>query len=733
MSIKLSIALLSSKMGIEPQKLHKLLKDADTPASSDDATLTPEQIQAIRSGMKKSSSSQTQRSTVSITKNKEPTSNKLTITRKDKQEKAPSTLTINPRVKKQAKPITKSTPAPAEKPKVTIKQEAPKPTETKSPEPKTEPLKKEKASLDLQLDSNTVAIGDVTNLEELAQLTKLSVIKLTQAFFDQGFILKKNDAIEFETASLLLEAIGVTATKKEPVEKKKAAQKKKVSTGTEGNEISRAPVVTIMGHVDHGKTSLLDYIRKTKVAQKEAGGITQHISAYQVSTSKGLITFMDTPGHEAFSAMRGRGANITDIIVLIVACTEGLKPQTIESIQHAQKTQTPMIVALTKMDIAEKSQVDVAIKELSAHNVLAESWGGDTMVVPISSKTGEGVDDLLESISLLGEMLELKSYDSGPTVGRVIESRLDRGRGTVITLIVQSGTLKIGDCVSIGPGYGKVRTMMSEGNKKVKSAGPSCAVEITGISPIPNANDELSSHPDEKSARLFAQQYADPNQVTIATPTSIDSLFASIEEKLTLRIILKADTQGSLEAIKDILESLSIPETELNIIDAQVGSINSSDSNLANSSGAQIIGFNVSTESSAKKTIEQQAVNAQTFKIIYQLIDYVTLELKKLKGPEYIESKLGTGRVKAVFRSSKFGQIAGCDVLEGIIKRGAKVRFTRGDKVIFDGEINSLKKEKDTVSEARKGTECGIGSKNFNKAEVGDNVFCYELIEQAYE
>jgi translation initiation factor IF-2 len=475
-------------------------------------------------------------------------------------------------------------------------------------------------------------------------------------------------------------------------------------------------------------------LRKTKVAQKESGGITQHIAAYQVPTSKGSITFLDTPGHEAFSNMRSRGAKLTDIIVLIIACNDGIKPQTIESIQHAQASETPMIVALTKMDVAEKGREEVVIKELSSHGVIAESWGGDTIICPISSKTGQGIDELLESISLQAEVMELKASNASTLEGCVIESKVDRGRGTVVTLIVQEGTLSVGDIVSIGPGYGKVRTMIDGSGQKIKKAGPSTPVEITGISPAPNAQDTIHAHKDEKSARAEAQAYITANSKQTTATMTLETLFAQqASDKLSLNYILKTDTQGSLEALTDIIESMSTDTLEINIIDSGIGSINSSDATLAINANAHILGFHISTESSAKKVLESNSLSAHNFKIIYQLIDHIKADIRKLKGPEMVEKQLGKARVKAVFRSSKFGQIAGCGVLDGIIKRGAMIRIMRDDKVVFDGELSSLKREKETITEARKGTECGLGFKNFSDAEVGDDILCYSLEEKAID
>ncbi|MDC3180805.1 translation initiation factor IF-2 [Gammaproteobacteria bacterium] len=726
MAIKLTIKELSSKIGISTEEISKLLKTHGIEITSDAQELTPEDIKVIRSGMKKSSESN--REKVSLSKRSTtPKSNKITIKRSSS-----STTTVAlkaPVVKKgKVKPIVteKIEDTPSPKPKA-----EPNIVEIDIPERKPEPVIEKTVRLKPVASTNNIEVGAFTNLGELAEKSGISMQDLTQAFFDQGYMLKKNDDIDRDTATLLLEVVGVKvnalqAEKVAPSAKSKAKKLTKAKI--------RPPVVTIMGHVDHGKTSLIDYLRNTKVVQKESGGITQHIAAYQVPTSKGLITFLDTPGHEAFSSMRSRGAMLTDIIILVVDCNDGVKPQTIESIQHAQITKTPMIVALTKMDIADPERKEAAIKELSAHGIIAESWGGETMVCPISSKTGEGIEHLLESISLQAEMMELKASESAELQGCVVESRLDRGRGTVVTMIIEQGTLKIGQVVSIGGGYGKVRSMIDGSGSKVKAAIPSMPVEITGVSPAPNAQDAVVAHKDEKSARTHAQQFITDSNSQKSTPMSLELLFAEhASKKDTLNYIIKADTQGSLEALSTIIESLSDDQVEINIVHSSIGSINSSDASVAKNTGAEILGFHVNIESSAKKTLESQSTPSHLFKIIYQLIDHIKSSIKKLKGPELVEKQIGKARVKAIFRSSKFGQITGCGVLDGIIKRGAMIRVIRNDETIFDGELSSLKREKETITEARKGTECGLGLKNFSSTEVGDDIICYELGEKINE
>jgi translation initiation factor IF-2 len=736
MAIKLTIKQLSERMSISSEEISKLLESHGVKVSSETQELTPEDIKVIRAGMKKSSEKTREKVSLSQTKTTSSKGNKLTIKRNTS---STSSVTMkSPVVAKKSKTPPAST-APKSKAKPTPKASTPsKAVKEEKEQQIPEAVKAESENIPEKTvrkkpvaRNNNIEIGGLTNLEELANKSGISIQDLTQAFFDQGYMLKKNDNIDRDTATLLLEGIGVKVTALSENTKTSPTKNKGKRIGA---QTVRPPVVTIMGHVDHGKTSLIDYLRNTKVVQKESGGITQHIAAYQVQTSKGLITFLDTPGHAAFSSMRSRGASLTDIVILIVDCNDGVKPQTIESIQHAQNTETPIIVALTKMDIADPERKEAAIKELSAHGVIAESWGGDTIVCPISSKTGEGIEELLESISLQAEVMELKASESDELQGCVIESRLDRGRGTVVTLIIEQGTLKIGQVVSIGSGYGKVRTMIDGSGTKVKSAGPSTPVEITGIAPAPNAQDNVISHKDEKSARTHAEQHSIANSTKSTATMSLESLFAEqANNKDVLNYIIKADTQGSLEALTTIIESMSEDEIEINIVHSSIGSINSSDANIAQNTGAEILGFHVNTESSAKKALESQATEAHSFKIIYQLIDHIKSCIKKLKGPEMVEKVLGKARVKAVFRSSKYGQITGCGVLEGIIKRGAMIRVIRNDETIFDGELSSLKREKETISEARKGTECGLGLKNFSSTEVGDDILCYELEEKVDE
>lgn len=703
MTTRFTLERLASITGISRNELIQILDKKGVTVQMD-SELSKEQVMLIKDSLKN-------REKVSVsasTKAKVTTKSNQTIIKRKATPTSKPKLTLSKMVNK--KVITQP-----KKPEPVVVKEDP----VKAPEIAVEKPKRKEINTSIK----TITIGEETSLSELAKKTLIKEVDLSQTFFNQGYMVKKNDPIDFDTAALLLDVLNIT------VKKAQITEKATHQTHHSGEQAERPPVVTIMGHVDHGKTSLVDYIRSTKVAQKEAGGITQHIGAYQVPTSRGLITFIDTPGHEAFSQMRSRGATVTDMIILIIAANDGIKPQTIESIQHAKSTKTPLIVAITKIDIADDGKVDQIYSALSTHDVLVEEWGGDIPVAQVSSKTGAGVEELLELISIQAELMELKAYSQGQVSAHVCEAKIDRGRGAVITLIVESGTLTPGTCLAIGPGFGKVRTMLNALQKPIKEAKPSTPIEITGISPLPKAGDIALSYPDEKTARQAASSHIEKSSSKRGkSALTLDSLFTDKAEH-QLNIILKADTQGSLEAIAAILNDLKEDDTELMIIESQVGSVNSSDAALAASTGAELIAFNVNIESTAKRQLEQQNIQAQQFKIIYALIDFIKDKLVKLKGPIFKEEKLGTLDVKAVFRSSKFGQIAGCLVTEGLIKRGEKVRVIRKGETVFEGDLASIKREKETLSEARKGTECGLGIKNFSDAKVGDIIECYTLKE----
>jgi translation initiation factor IF-2 len=499
--------------------------------------------------------------------------------------------------------------------------------------------------------------------------------------------------------------------------------------------LPRAPVVTVMGHVDHGKTSLLDYIRRARVAAGEAGGITQHIGAYHVETPRGMITFLDTPGHEAFTAMRARGAKATDLVILVVAADDGVMPQTREAIHHAKAGNVPLVVAVNKID-KPGANAEKIRQEVSAEGVVPEEWGGDTMFVDVSAKTGQGIDQLLESVLLQAEVLELKAPVDTFAKGVVIESRLDKGRGPVATILVQSGTLKRGDMLLAGSAFGKVRAMLDEDGKPVQEAGPAIPVEIQGLSEVPGAGEDVMVLPDERKAReiaLFRQGKFRDVQLAKKQAAKLETMFEQMGEGevKSLPLILKADVQGSYEGLANALQKLSTDEVKVNIIHAAVGAVSESDVNLALASNAVIIGFNVRADAQARKLAESSDVDLRYYNIIYEAVDDVKAALGGLLSPEKKESVIGMAEIRQVFRISKVGTVAGCMVLDGVIKRNARVRVLRDNVVIHDGELESLKRFKDDVKEVKGGFECGLNLKNFNDIMEGDQLECYEVVEVA--
>ncbi|MGD8927166.1 MAG: translation initiation factor IF-2, partial [Thioalkalispiraceae bacterium] len=501
----------------------------------------------------------------------------------------------------------------------------------------------------------------------------------------------------------------------------------------EGEATPRAPVVTIMGHVDHGKTSLLDYIRETRVASGEAGGITQHIGAYHVKTENGDLTFLDTPGHAAFTAMRARGADVTDVVVLVVAADDGVMPQTREAVQHAKAAGVPLIIAVNKIDKPE-ADPDRVKNELAQEEVIPEEWGGDTMFVNVSAHTGEGVDNLLEAILLVTEVLELKAVHEGPARGIVIESRLDKGRGPVASVLVQKGTLHKGDMLLAGLEYGRVRALMNEHGQQVESAGPSMPVEVLGLSGVPTAGDEATVVKDERKAREVATfrqgKYRDV-KLARQQAAKLENMFNQMAEGdvSVLNIVLKADVQGSVEAISDALTKLSTDEVKVKIVASGVGGITESDVNLAVASNAIMIGFNVRAEASAKRMIDEEGIDLHYYSIIYELIDEVKAAMSGMLAPEYKEDIIGLAEVRDVFRSPKFGSIAGCMVIDGVVKRNNPIRVLRDNVVIYEGELESLRRFKDDANEVKSGMECGIGVKNYNDVKVGDQIEVYERVQ----
>ena len=574
-----------------------------------------------------------------------------------------------------------------------------------------------------------VEIPESITVSDLAQKMSIKGSEVVKVLMGLGTMVTINQTIDQETAAIVVEEMGHKAKmlKENALEEEmiKAAQQ-------EGEMITRAPVVTIMGHVDHGKTSLLDYIRRTKVAAGEAGGITQHIGAYQVETDNGTITFLDTPGHEAFTAMRARGAKVTDIVIVVVAADDGVMPQTEEAVKHAKAGGVPIIIAVNKID-KENADPDRVKQELSKHEVIPEDWGGDTIFANVSAKTGQGVDDLLESILLTTEILELKASVEGPATGTVIESRLDKGRGPVASILVQSGTLNKGDVILSGHEFGRVRAMVDDKGDEVTSAGPSTPVEVLGLSGTPNAGDEMIVVPDEKKAReiaLFRQGKYRETKMAQQQATKLENVMSQMQEGeiVNLNLLIKADVQGSAEALVDALTRLTNDEVKVNVISSGVGGITESDINLAMASSGIVIGFNVRADASARKLVDAEGIDLRYYSIIYDVIDDVKAAISGLLSPEIREQIIGVAEVREIFSSPKFGDIAGCMVTTGFIKRNNPIRVLRDNVVIYEGELESLRRFKDDVNEVKSGMDCGIGVKNYNDVRVGDQIEVFERI-----
>ena len=583
-----------------------------------------------------------------------------------------------------------------------------------------------------EVAKSDINIGESTTVADLASQMSIKGGELIKTLMGMGIMATINQTIDQETAQLAAEEMGYDVNL---VAENAAEIELLESTEPQGDAKSRPPVVTIMGHVDHGKTSLLDYIRASKVADGEAGGITQHIGAYHVETPKGIISFLDTPGHAAFTAMRARGANATDIVVLVVAADDGVMPQTIEAIKHAKAAGVPLIVAVNKMDKPE-ADPDRVRNELSQHDVISEEWGGDTVFAPVSAKTGDGIEALLDSIAITAELLELTAIDTGPAKGIVIEARLDKGRGSVASMLVQSGELKVGDIVLAGFHYGKIRALVDEDGKKIKSAGPSIPVEVLGLSGVPEAGDEVSVVANERKARevaAFRQTKHREAQLAKQQSAKLENMFANMgsDEKSNLNVLVKADVQGSAEAISRSLLDLSTDEVSVTIISAAVGGITETDITLASASNAIVIGFNVRADASGRRAVEKEGVDLRYYSIIYEVIDDVKAAMSGMLSPEMREEIVGLAEVRDVFKSPKFGAIAGCMVIEGTVKRNNPIRVLRDNVVIYEGELESLRRFKDDANEVRNGMECGIGVKNYNDVKAGDQIEVFEITEVA--
>ncbi|MFV3305998.1 translation initiation factor IF-2 [Pseudomonas sp. NY15181] len=577
-----------------------------------------------------------------------------------------------------------------------------------------------------------VSIGETITVGELAQQMSVKGAEVVKFMFKMGTPVTINQVLDQETAQLIAEELGhkVKLVSENALEEQLAE-----SLRFEGEALSRAPVVTVMGHVDHGKTSLLDYIRRAKVAAGEAGGITQHIGAYHVETDRGMVTFLDTPGHAAFTAMRARGAQATDIVILVVAADDGVMPQTQEAVQHAKAAGVPIVVAVNKIDKPDANPDNIK-NGLAALDVIPEEWGGDAPFVHVSAKMGTGVDELLEAVLLQAEVLELKATPSAPGRGVVVESRLDKGRGPVATVLVQDGTLRQGDMVLVGVNYGRVRAMLDENGKPIKEAGPSIPVEILGLDGTPDAGDEMTVVADEKKARevaLFRQGKFREVKLARAHAGKLENIFENMgqEEKKTLNIVLKSDVRGSLEALQGSLSGLGNDEVQVRVVGGGVGGITESDANLALASNAVLFGFNVRADAGARKIVETEGLDMRYYNVIYDIIEDVKKALTGMLGSDVRENILGIAEVRDVFRSPKFGAVAGCMVTEGLVHRNRPIRVLRDDVVIFEGELESLRRFKDDVSEVRAGMECGIGVKSYNDVRVGDKIEVFEKVEVA--
>lgn len=579
----------------------------------------------------------------------------------------------------------------------------------------------------------TVAIPEHITVADLAKELSIKASDVIKVLMNMGMMVTINQPLDQDTAILVVEELGHKA-EEAVVQSKTEKLKEETEKEVDSSEAeTRPPVVTVMGHVDHGKTSLLDYIRKTKVTGDEAGGITQHIGAYHVDTPKGVISFIDTPGHAAFTAMRARGAQVTDLVILVVAANDSVMPQTKEAIDHAQAANVPIIVAINKIDLPE-ANVDKVKQDLAAHEVVPEDWGGDTQFIEVSAHTGQGIDALLEAISLQAEVMELTAVKDMAATGIVVESSLDKGRGPVATVLVKGGTLKKGDMILCGEEYGRIRSLIDEKGQEIEAAGPSIPAVVLGLSGVPAAGDEFLVVKNKKEARDAAQENREKERETRLKrqqAAKLENLMSQMgkEERLTVNIVVKADVQGSVEALKDSLENISNDEVEVKVISSGVGGINNADAQLAAASNAILIGFNVRADKVARETIKESDLDLHYFSIIYEAIDQVKAAVTGVLGTETKEEIIGIAEVRDVFRSSKFGTIAGCLVSEGVVKKDNPIRVLRDNVVVFEGELESLRRHKDDVKEVQSGTECGIGVKQYKDVQVGDQIECFERFE----
>jgi translation initiation factor IF-2 len=579
-----------------------------------------------------------------------------------------------------------------------------------------------------------IVVPETITVADLAHKMSVKAAEVIKTMMKLGTMATINQVIDQDTAMIVVEEMGHKATRAKLDDPDAYLAEEHEAAHAELKLDPRAPVVTVMGHVDHGKTSLLDHIRRTRVASGEAGGITQHIGAYHVETPRGMITFLDTPGHEAFTAMRARGAKVTDIVILVVAADDGVMPQTMEAIAHAKAGKVPVVVALNKIDKPEANPERV-MQELASHEVVPEEWGGDTMFVQVSAKTGQGIDNLLERVLLQAEVLELKAPKDAFAKGIVIESRLDKGRGPVATVLVQSGTLKRSDVLLAGAVFGRVRALLDETGRTIDAAGPSLPVEVLGLSDVPVAGSEVIALGDERKAReiaLFRQGKFRDVKLAKQQATNLENMFDQMGEgKKTLSLIIKADVQGSYEGLTHALSKLSTDEVKVNVVHAAVGGITESDINLAIASKAVVIGFNTRADAAARKLAESASVQIRYYNIIYEAVDEIKAALTGMLAPERKENTLGMVEIRQVFKISKIGTVAGCYVVDGLVRRSAKIRLLRDNVVIHEGELDSLKRFKDDVREVKSGFECGLSLKGYNDIKVGDQLEVYEVVEVA--
>ncbi len=583
----------------------------------------------------------------------------------------------------------------------------------------------------------TIIIPTSLTVRELAQLMEASPIQVIKVLMTNGVMANINQQIDFDTAAIVASELGFEAAMDIPAEEAETPEtgeipmwRKQIDSENPADLVARAPVVTILGHVDHGKTTLLDAIRHTNVASGEAGGITQHIGAYQVEHKGQLITFLDTPGHAAFTAMRSRGAQGADIVILVVAADDGVMPQTKEAISHAKAARVPIIVALNKIDRPDANP-DFTKKQLAEAGLVPDDWEGDTMVVPVSAKQKTGIDDLLEAILMTSEGITILANPAGTPIGTIIEAEIDRAKGVVATFLVQNGTLNMGDVIVAGTSYGRIRAMFDYKGKPVRKAGPATPVLVMGLNDVPQAGDIFQTAKSSKEALVMVNERKnrEKERISSAPKATLEELFIRVQagEEKELRLIIKADVQGSLEPIINSLTDLSSKEISINILHAETGNISENDVMLAVASQAIVVGFNVSADSAAKRLAEAEGVSIRLYGIIYRLIEDVEKAMKGMLEPEYVQVILGQADVLAVFKITKVGAIAGCRVSKGEIRRNAKARLLRNEEEIFNGEIASLKHEKDDVREVRTGFECGIGLKGFDEMEVGDIIQCYSM------